>query len=525
MSEVAPERIPPLTVADALRVPSLQRGRPRVLSGERHLGRAVRWVHVGEVPNIAELLRGGELLLTTGQALDAPPAAQRELIRRLARRGVAGVVLELGQRLSEPPEAAVAAARQEGLPFVVLRREVRFVDVTEELHRRLIDRQLSVLRRAELLDRTLTGLVAGGEGIPAVVEALARSVGAAVALHGRHHEVLYETKPAAPAPAHGGSFSIDVPGAAGAAGRLVVRLPHGEPGAYEALAAERTASVIALLMARVDHDRLLALRERGAFLGELATGTLAPQEAERRAVRLGLGAGNERLLPFVVLLEPDSLGEHAERTDTLAQLARDLAVETEAEGQFALIGTRAQADPLVGLVTMPRGFTREAAAERLAAKVHRSVARRFGEDAVAIVVVGEEAASIGAAGEPLRTALETAPSAADATRRAWHDAATPDLERLLVALRADERLARWVEQRLRAVVEHDARSSAPLLPTLVALTDTLGRRSATAQRLGIRRQSLYRRIERLERLLGASLDDADTLLELRLALRARRIIA
>lgn len=36
----------------------MRRGVPEVLAGREALGREVRWVHSGEMPNIASMLRG-----------------------------------------------------------------------------------------------------------------------------------------------------------------------------------------------------------------------------------------------------------------------------------------------------------------------------------------------------------------------------------------------------------------------------------------------------------------------------------
>ena len=47
----------------------VRRGEPRVVAGEESLDRLVRWVHAIELPDAARLLRGGELVLTTGIAL------------------------------------------------------------------------------------------------------------------------------------------------------------------------------------------------------------------------------------------------------------------------------------------------------------------------------------------------------------------------------------------------------------------------------------------------------------------------
>ena len=51
----------------------------RLLAGERSLDVPVRWVHISELDDPTPFLAGGELLLTTGMALDSE-AGQREYL-------------------------------------------------------------------------------------------------------------------------------------------------------------------------------------------------------------------------------------------------------------------------------------------------------------------------------------------------------------------------------------------------------------------------------------------------------------
>jgi purine catabolism regulator len=99
---VALDRTTAITVAEALALPALQRGLPEVLTGHAQLERPIRWVHAGEVPNIAALLVGGELLLTTGMGLAHRASEQRAFISDLAERGVAALVIELGSPAGDP---------------------------------------------------------------------------------------------------------------------------------------------------------------------------------------------------------------------------------------------------------------------------------------------------------------------------------------------------------------------------------------------------------------------------------------
>ena len=57
-----------LTVDDVLRMAPLRSADPVVVAGHDHLDRPVRWVHSTELVDIGPLLRGGDLVLTTGIA-------------------------------------------------------------------------------------------------------------------------------------------------------------------------------------------------------------------------------------------------------------------------------------------------------------------------------------------------------------------------------------------------------------------------------------------------------------------------
>ena len=142
-------------------------------------------------------------------------------------------------------------------------------------------------------------------------------------------------------------------------------------------------------------------------------------------------------------------------------------------------------------------------------------------DAV-VIAAGELVGGWDEAPRALRQALETAVLAQDAPSRAWHDATMPDLTRLLWSLRDDPHVQDFVTQRLRPLLEHDGTHGARLLPTLETLCEYRWHKAQAARALGVNRQSLYPRIERIERILGEDLEDSETRLSLELALRFHR---
>ena len=86
------------TVAEVLDLDAVRRGRPEVVAGAGSLDRPVRWAHVSELVDIAGLLRGGELILTTGVALPGDEADLAAYVADLDNVGAAGLVVELGRR-------------------------------------------------------------------------------------------------------------------------------------------------------------------------------------------------------------------------------------------------------------------------------------------------------------------------------------------------------------------------------------------------------------------------------------------
>lgn len=179
-----------LTLAEVLSLDVFRRAEAEVVAGAAHLGRRVRWVHISEVPDIAYLLKGGELLLTTGVNLPADEGPLRAYVRELTEAGVAGLVIELGRRFSELPPPLIDEAAACELPVIALHREIRYVDVTEELHGAILGRQYERLRVAERLGRTFTDLVLRGAGVKSLLQSLATLVQRPVVLEDAAHQVV-----------------------------------------------------------------------------------------------------------------------------------------------------------------------------------------------------------------------------------------------------------------------------------------------------------------------------------------------
>src|SRR3954469_10791365 len=99
-----------LTVRDVLDLDLVTTWGPEIVAGAAYLDRPVRWLHVAEAADVAVMLTGGEMVLTTGLLLADDEQVQTEYIESMRRADVAAVVLGLGRAFRTTPEAMRRAA-------------------------------------------------------------------------------------------------------------------------------------------------------------------------------------------------------------------------------------------------------------------------------------------------------------------------------------------------------------------------------------------------------------------------------
>lgn len=543
-----------MTVREVLDLPVLREARARVLAGEQHLDRSVRWVHVAELPDISYLLRGGELLLTTGMGIQQDEALRRRYVNELADAGVAGLVVELGRNFARMPGEMVTEARRRGLPLIALGREIRYVDVTEQVHRAIINQHYEMLDMVETISRDFTDTILGGASIGQVVRQLADIVGNPVILENSAHQVV---EFAADSPAQTAAIlpGWDEHSRAGHTGQEPGRVHREEgrprctwagiwlhheawgrvhvleyderPGEMISLILDRAGAALGLALLSQQDVAYLADRAGSALIADLHAGRYSSAgEILQRALSLGADLSGGKLVAVVVDLA--NLAVTAERrglTEAGRQRIRLRVMELLREaiaGQRCTALTGIEGDRVLAVVAgPPRGSPASGPAPALT-EVARSLQQAVASaDADLSVVVG---VSRETSPEALRQAFEQAAEAAEFGRRSprggpAHHFGDLGTYHLLVRLAQGPELAAFVESELSPLLAHDARSSAKLLPTLQAYLDNACRKTDAARELWIQRRTLYGRLARIERLLGRSLDDQDTRTRLTLALQ------
>ncbi|GLZ37056.1 PucR family transcriptional regulator [Actinokineospora sp. NBRC 105648] len=527
------------TVADVLATPSVQAGDPRVRAGAEGLDRPVRWVHVSEIANVAGTLEGGELLLSTGIVATDPGADLAAYVTALREAGASGLVVELGRHLPALPEPMVRTARRLGLPLVELRRTVRFVEITEAVHARILDVEHERLRFTQQVDQVFTTLTVEGGRVEEVLAQASALGGHPVVLEDLSHhaiafsdttragEVLRDWESRSRLAVAGAETAVAGPERwlctpvgprRGRWGRLVVPLAVAESDADRVVAVlERAAATLAITRMLQGEGLDVALDAHGGLLRDLLAGQVTDERAMSARLRaIGLRAGRAYA---VLVLAVGSPGAPSAEVD---QAALDAAAATaRAQGRGALTGITAPGR--IAVVFSCPADTDEPAAVRsfLAALADHP---RLPAGLVAA------AATPATRLTGLAAALEEATHVADAV------AANPGHQRvhrtrdlgargLLWSLRADPRLQQFTELQLHPLLSHRAQrhGEEPGLDLVGLLRSYLaanGNVAVLARVLHLSRPAVYARLKRLSDVLDRDIADAETRLSLHLAVLA-----
>lgn len=172
-----------LTVGQALQLDVFAGA--QCIAGHAGLARPVRWVHNVGVPDAANWLNGGELVLTTYINLPDGQDEQIAYLRAIIDKGVAALGLAVGRYIETIPDYLCVMAEQSGFPLIAVPYQLVFVDIAEDINKAIAQRDL---RAALDIHQQLTRLVMHDAGLDELAVTLATLVKQSVSIENERFE-------------------------------------------------------------------------------------------------------------------------------------------------------------------------------------------------------------------------------------------------------------------------------------------------------------------------------------------------
>ena len=557
---------PKPTVREAMRFGAFASA--KLLAGADGLDRAIEWVRLMETPEIQP--RAGDLMLTTGFPIKDDRDAQIRLIARIADSGGAGLVVRPQPYLRKLPAEMIREADRLKVPLFTLAPGVQLIDLMAPLLERIINAEHWRLKRSLEIHRRFTELVLDGKGANEICRTLAELLESAVVIEdasfhllahaggsgdphrketiqrqGTPQRVLFDPQIQrmlreleakrgpikVPAYPHVGMSRERLIAPILAANQVLGYIsvldhpPHHEELAF--LALEQAALVLALAIAKERELADVEGRVRGEFLEDLLHGTYGDEAAaQRRARHLGYPLHGSHIVMLVDI--DDFRGFHRSRQiteDAIQALKREFLrrVTGVVRASYPRALVQGRSDSVVSL--LPLGTEpgdHMARGQALALQIRQSIADWKPGFTVSVGFSGPAEAPGGVA--PAQREVVAVMESLARFKRWGQVVAVPELGLTgLLAAVTDQRLVDYTHRHLGPLVAHDNARHGSLVATLRAYLET-GEQQAAAKRLRVHPNTLRYRLDRIREISGVDLEEAETRLNLAVALRVQALL-
>ena len=567
MSDVADGFTLPL-VKDLIAMPEFTAGDPEVMATPHALEAPVRWAHVVAGVSAPGLLDGQELVLTTGSGWPESGPALTRLLHELCDAGISALVFETGTRYVEVPAEVREVFAEREVALVVLHREVKFVQITQRIHRLILGAQNEALQAKQHVHTLFTDLGLNRSPVDYMVEQMAATMGSPIVLENTAGQVVAWSAPdtatdAREVLAHWslGMFvppsptSLNLPDGHEALTRVPVEAQGTRWGTLTALpgpshpAGRHTVlelGAIALALGRLadDSDEWLRLSAKQLFDSLLGGRYRTDTDLEVQLAAAGLPF-ERRTLFGMSLTGRGTFGSHASLEKAVLETALRRAIAPEGRAILAESDDDTHGTALLALVSLPTDDERITAphstvtdpplATRLARELEMLVPgttpRSWRAHLSLGVTTGDTRSPASVRG--LLTSIEGViaagilPSSSTTGRVTTQEATRQPLTYLLRDLSGSPALQRYVDDVLGPLIEHDRLvgpgHSGDLLRVLGAYLAHPTNRSHAATQARLSRSVFYQRLELIEDLLAVDLADGVTITTLSVALMAHGI--
>lgn len=542
---------PSLTIRDLLAEPEFHL---QLLAGAASADRAVEGIHLSELDDPTPWMVPNSILLTTGLNIEADPKAGVRLLDTLADAGMAGLGVALDHYLAVLPSTMVRRAEELQFPLFTLPMTVPFRRVLAHTYDALAARDTYRLRRSLAVQSHLLELLIEERGVSELVQQLSQLLEATVLLfdgrgalleaatgqarvstRGRgvlwqqylEHRDRKEAHPAFQSSGFRASYR-DV-SLHGVVERVLMAVYTNRP--IPELAETTLSFAQKLLTLDVLRERDVATlqrRMRTGLMDDLVSGIGTEAELTVRMRQYGLDPSHPWRL---AVLDIDGFTGHFEGTKRENQrealMQEFKAAFLEAADAFLTnqglpFLSMVKSDSVVSLIQFADATA--AGSERTLVAMREEIEESLPPVTLSIGVSAPATGALAAA-PAFRQAREALglTRQSEGLRTRFFDQIHPQ-NRLLDG-QSPEGLAAIYDETIRALEEYDLNRRTRLLDTLQVYLTEERSLSRTADALHMHRNTLAKRIARIEEILGRSLSATDDLVAIGLGLRARDLLS
>ncbi|WP_160722994.1 PucR family transcriptional regulator [Bacillus sp. USDA818B3_A] len=514
-----------------------------VIAGEAGTEREVASVNMMDAPDIIHFLKENEFLVTTAYHFKDHPHTLSELVTTMAEQGCAGLGIKTKRFLNEVPEEVIRLANKLTLPIIELPLELSLGEIVNLTFQTILDKKAAELQLVLETHKKFTTTIMQGKGLQSLLHDLSKMINRPVQLIDQHYNPITQPinsldfyklldginlQTTKPSPI---SFSIiaakeectlfPVHISDKKYGFLIIIERIDKTDQLTLLTIEQATNVISFSLMKENALKLHDRRIRNDFFLHFLDGTLSSQEEIiGRAAEFSLQ--NHQMYVCAVgkldgeLYHPTYIQQHEDTDELFDFIESDLAKTT------SLIHFFKKGETCILLFTVQENITNPSAyLESNLHEIQERVSKFFGNTiSFGVSTLCQNFLQTKDAYKEAVDALSQGKlSKKKAYIQTYH---TKDIMELMRQIPIED-LKNYYSFALSGFSDTKIAEEQSLLETLSVYLETHCQISETAKRLFVHRNTVVYRIEKCEEILGKSLKDPDTTLQIRLALRIKAL--
>lgn len=167
-----------------------------ILSGNETIPKTyVEGITIVERPDIADWIKGGELLLTSFYSIDKDIKAQKKLVSEVAKNGAAGIIIKISDTFPEIPDELIEKGRELQFPIIEISKSTKYIDILYPVMGQLFNEQVNRLNYYKECHERFNEISLKMEGIESIANSLEDLVDNPVIIFDNEMRVLAYSNP------------------------------------------------------------------------------------------------------------------------------------------------------------------------------------------------------------------------------------------------------------------------------------------------------------------------------------------
>lgn len=144
-----------ITCKEVLNLPELSK--VRVVGGKDGLNKIVSWVHIIELPNIADWASSGDIVFLTGIGLNNYKDDLADIVKQASEKNLSGIIVGVGPYIRSIPKEVIDISDELEIPLLEVPFEVKVSHLTQSIIRMIFNNQIEQKSMHDFMEEVIFG--------------------------------------------------------------------------------------------------------------------------------------------------------------------------------------------------------------------------------------------------------------------------------------------------------------------------------------------------------------------------------